>query len=117
LVDLKVDVIVASPMLAIQAAKDETVTMTIPIVMAAAADPVGMGFVASLARPGGNVTGLSLPSPELAGKRLELLKEIVPKLTRVAFLAHGRDPAHKLFIKEAQDVAPDNRDTNSAISD
>jgi len=95
---------VASATPAIQAAKNATTT--IPIVMAAAADPVGIGFVASLARPGGNITGLSLQSPELAGKRLELLKEIVPKLTRVAFLAHGGDPAHKLFIKEAQDIAP-----------
>ena len=104
LVDLKVDVVVAAATPAIQAAKNAT--RTIPIVMAAAADPVGIGFVASLARPGGNITGLSLQSPELAGKRLELLKEIVPKLTRVAFLAHRGDPAHKLFIKEAQDIAP-----------
>jgi len=104
LVDLKVDVVVAAATPAIQAAKNAT--RTIPIVMAAAADPVGIGFVASLARPGGNITGLSLQSPELAGKRLELLKEIVPKLTRVAFLAHRGDPAHKLFIKEARDIAP-----------
>jgi putative ABC transport system substrate-binding protein len=74
--------------------------------MSGAADPVASGFVASLARPGGNITGLSLQSPELAGKRLELVKEIVPKLTRVAFLAHIGDPAHKLFLKEAQDIAP-----------
>ena len=104
LVDLKVDVIVVSATPVIQATKDATAT--IPIVMAAAADPIGSGFVAGLARPGGNITGLSLQSPELAGKRLELLKEIVPKLTRVAFLAHGGDPAHKLFFKEAQDIAP-----------
>jgi putative ABC transport system substrate-binding protein len=104
LVELKVDVIVASATPAIQAAKNATTTL--PIVMSAAADPVASGFVASLARPGGNVTGLSLQSPELAGKRLELLKEIVTKLTRVAFLAHGGDPAHKLFFKEAQDIAP-----------
>ncbi|HXV84792.1 MAG TPA: ABC transporter substrate-binding protein [Candidatus Binatia bacterium] len=104
LVDSKVDVIVASATPAIKAAKDATVT--IPIVMSAAADSVGMGFIVSLARPGGNITGLSLQSPELAGKRIELLKEIVPKLTRVAFLAHGGDPAHKLFLSEAQDIAP-----------
>jgi putative ABC transport system substrate-binding protein len=104
LVELKVDVIVASATPAIQAAKNATTTL--PIVMSAAADPVASGFVASLARPGGNVTGLSLQSPELAGKRLELLKEIVPKLSRVAFLAHGGDPAHKLFFQEAQDIAP-----------
>ena len=104
LVDSQVDVIVAAATPAIQAAKNATTA--IPIVMAAAADPVGIGFVASLARPGGNITGLSLQSPELAGKRLELLKEIVPKLSRVAFMAHAGDPAHKLFIKEAQDIAP-----------
>jgi putative ABC transport system substrate-binding protein len=104
LVRSKVDIIVSSATPAIQAAKNATAT--IPIVMMGAADPVGIGFVASLARPGGNITGLSLQSPELAGKRLELLKEIVPKLTRVAFLAHGKDPAHRLFVNEAQDVAP-----------
>jgi putative ABC transport system substrate-binding protein len=104
LVNLKVDVLVASATPAIHAAKNATAK--IPIVMSAAADPVASGFVASLARPGGNITGLSLQSPELAGKRLELLKEIVPKLFRVAFLAHARDPAHKLFLQEAQDIAP-----------
>ena len=60
-------------------------TQAIPIVMAASTDPVGTGFVASLAHPGGNLTGLSTMSPELSGKRLELLKEVVPGLTRVAF--------------------------------
>ena len=104
LVRLKVDILVASTTPVIQAVKNATAT--IPVVMMGAADPVGFGFVASLAQPGGNITGLSLQSPELAGKRLELLKEIVPKLTRVALLAHGGDPAHKLFIKEAEDVAP-----------
>ena len=104
LVRLKVDVIVTGGPTATRAAKEATTT--IPIVMGFDGDPVEVGFVASLARPGGNITGLSLQSPELAGKRLELLKEIVPKLTRVAFLAHGGDPAHKLFIKEAQDIAP-----------
>ncbi len=104
LADLKVDVIVATATPAIAAAKQATVT--IPIVMASAADPLESGFVASLARPGGNITGLSLQSPELAGKRLELLKEIVPKLSLVAFLAYSRDPAHRLFLKEAQDIAP-----------
>ena len=103
LVRLPVDILVVSSTPVIQAAKK--VTATIPIVMMGAADPVASGFVSSLARPGGNITGLSLQSPELAGKRLEILKEIVPKLTRVAFLAHGGDPAHKLFINEARDVA------------
>jgi putative tryptophan/tyrosine transport system substrate-binding protein len=102
LVRLKVDVIVARATPAVQAAKGATTT--IPIVMAAVADAVGSGFVASLARPGGNITGVTNIMPELAGKRLELLKEIVPKLSRVAFLAHGGDPAHRLFVKEAQEA-------------
>jgi putative ABC transport system substrate-binding protein len=97
-----VDVIVTRATPAVQAAK--SATSTIPIVMASVADAVGSGFVASLARPGGNITGLTNIMPELAGKRLELLREIVPKLSRVAFLAHGGDPAHRLFIKEAQDA-------------
>src|SRR5215510_4318032 len=102
LVHSRVDVIVAVSTPAIQAAKNAT--KTIPIIMAGVSDPVGTGFVASLARPGGNITGFSLQSPELSGKRLELLKEIVPKLSRVAFLVHGKDPGHPLFVKEAQDA-------------
>jgi putative ABC transport system substrate-binding protein len=82
LVRLEVDVIVTGGPTPTRAAKDTT--STIPIVMAQHTDPVGSGFVASLARPGGNITGLSTLSPEITGKRLELLKEIVPKLTRVA---------------------------------
>jgi putative ABC transport system substrate-binding protein len=84
LVGLKVDVIVTATDIAIAAVKRET--QTIPIVMTGSTDPVGTGFVASLARPGGNVTGLSFMSPELSGKRLELLREAVPGLSRVAFL-------------------------------
>jgi putative tryptophan/tyrosine transport system substrate-binding protein len=103
LVRLKVDVLVAAPTPAVQAAKNAT--STIPIVMAFAADPVGTGFVASLARPGGNITGLSGIMPELAGKRLELLRELFPKLSRIAFLAYEGDPAHRLFVKEAQSAA------------
>ena len=80
----KVDVLVTSTDVAVAAAKRET--RTIPIVMATSTDPLGTGLVASLARPGGNVTGLSTMSPELDGKRLELLREVVPKLSRVAFL-------------------------------
>src|SRR6516225_318378 len=76
LVRLKVDVIVTGGTLAPLAAKQATAT--IPIVMTAAGDPLGSGLVASLARPGGNVTGLSLMAPDLAGKRLELLKEVLP---------------------------------------
>ncbi len=81
LVQLKVDVIVTAGSRATHSAKAATVT--IPIVMAQDPDPVANGFVASLARPGGNITGLSILSPELSGKRLELLREIVPKLSRV----------------------------------
>jgi len=84
LVGLKVDVIVAANDVVIAAVKRET--QTIPIVMANSTDPVGTGFVASLARPGGNVTGLSSMSPELSGKRLELLREVVPGLSRVALI-------------------------------
>src|SRR5438132_7758980 len=82
LVSLKVDVIVTSGPTATRPAKGAT--STIPIVMTFDDDPVGSGFVASLARPGGNITGLSTLSPEISGKQLELLKEIVPKLSRVA---------------------------------
>src|SRR5215471_3070701 len=84
LVRLKVDVIAAAGTLAPLAAKQAT--STIPIVMTAAGDPLGSGLVASLARPGGNVTGMSLMAPDLGGKRLELLKEVVPRLARVAVL-------------------------------
>ena len=84
LVRLKVDLIVAAGTPAALAAKKATTT--IPIVMASAADPVGAGLVASLARPGGNVTGLSSLAPELNTKRLEILKDAVPKLARVGLL-------------------------------
>ena len=84
LVALKPDVIVATNDLAIASVKRET--QTIPMVMVLSSDPAGAGFVASLARPGGNVTGLSTLSPETSGKRLELLREVVPKLSRVALL-------------------------------
>jgi putative ABC transport system substrate-binding protein len=96
-VRLKVDVIVTSGG-AVLAAKQAT--SVIPIVFAVANDPVGNGFVATLARPGGNVTGLSLQSPDLAGKRLELLREIVPGLRRVAILADIGDPAAVLEMGE-----------------
>jgi putative tryptophan/tyrosine transport system substrate-binding protein len=84
LVRRKVDVIVTATDIAISAAKQQT--RTIPIVMANSTDPLGTGLVASLARPGGNVTGLTSISPQLSGKRLELLKDVIPKLSRVAFL-------------------------------
>jgi hypothetical protein len=82
LVRLKVDVIVTDGSNSTRRAKEAT--STIPIVMAQDTDPVGTGIVASLARPGGNITGLSNLAPELSGKRVELLKEIIPKLSRVA---------------------------------
>ena len=102
LVRLKVEVIVARSTPVVQAAKNAT--NTIPIVISVP-DSVGSGFVGSLARPGGNITGTSSIMPELAGKRLELLREILPKLSRVAFLAHGGDPSHPQFIKQVQDAA------------
>jgi putative ABC transport system substrate-binding protein len=101
LVRLNVNVIVASTTPAVNAAKNAT--KTIPIVISTSADPVRTGLVASLARPGGNITGVSLIMPELAGKRIELLKEILPKLSRVAFLAYGPGPGNQLFVKEAQE--------------
>ena len=90
LVRLKVDVIVTGGSTATRAAKEAT--STIPIVMTQDNDPVASGFVASLARPGGNVTGLSTLRPEISGKRLELLNEIVPRLARVAVLGASDNP-------------------------
>ena len=90
LVRLKVDVMVSAAATATRPAK--AATDTIPIVMAQD-DPVGNGFVASLARPGGNITGLSNLAPEISGKQLELLKEIVPRLSRVAVLGTSTDRA------------------------
>src|SRR5215470_4249960 len=84
LLRLKIDVIVTSNQEPTRSAK--TATVTIPIVMARDTDPVGNGFVASLARPGGNITGLSSMAPEISGKHVELLKEIVPRLSRLAVL-------------------------------
>jgi putative tryptophan/tyrosine transport system substrate-binding protein len=100
LVRLKVDIIVvAGGLRTIQAAKDAT--KTIPIVMTGeGSDPVRAGLIESLARPGGNVTGVTLLSRELGGKQLELLKEAVPKVTRVAFLYDLTNPANVLEVKE-----------------
>src|SRR5215510_6614226 len=103
LVHLKVDVIVADFTIAVLAAKNAT--STIPIVIINNVDPVGIGLVASLARPGGNITGLTNISAELGGKFLELLKEIAPKLTRVAILL--TQPVYTrrtndIFIKESE---------------
>jgi putative ABC transport system substrate-binding protein len=103
LVGLKVDVIVTATDVAIAAVKRET--QTIPTVMVNSSDPVGTGFVASLARPGGNVTGLSNISPELSGKRLELLREAVPGLSRVAFLWNPDVRGNVLDYKETEGAA------------
>jgi putative tryptophan/tyrosine transport system substrate-binding protein len=77
-------------------------TSTIPIVMTGAGDPLGSGLVASLARPGGNVTGMSLMAPDLGGKRLELLKELLPRLARVAVLWNAANPYPAIVFKETQ---------------
>jgi putative ABC transport system substrate-binding protein len=98
LVRLKVEVIVTAVTPAAEAAK--RATSTIPIVMPVVGDPVGSGLVASLARPGGNVTGLTLMSTELAGKRLQLVRELLPKATRVAVLAYRGTSATRLFVEE-----------------
>ena len=100
LVRLKPAVIVSAGGQATRAAKDAT--KAIPIVMTNDPDPVGAGFVASLARPGGNITGVSTLAPELAGKRLELLSEIVPKLSRVAVVGTSSQPGHAQTIKELE---------------
>jgi len=80
-------------------------TKTVPIVMGTASDPVGTGLVASLARPGGNITGSTLINPDLSGKRLELLKETIPKLKHVAVLIHRDNPAATLMLKETETAA------------
>src|SRR5215510_14286685 len=103
LVRLKVDLIVVRSTPVVQAAKNATTT--IPIVMVGVGDPVRSGFVGSLARPGGNITGMSNMMPELAGKRLDLLREIRPKISRLAFLAYRPDPLHEVFVKDAQEAA------------
>ena len=103
LVRLKVDVIVAFTNPMIEAAKQAT--QTIPIVTPNSSDPVGSGFAASLARPGGNITGLTTASPELNGKRLEILKETVAKLSRVAVLLSPNFPGGALDLKETEAAA------------
>jgi len=101
-VRLKVDVIVTS---APGAAAAKALTSVIPIVFPLATDPVGSGLVASLARPGGNVTGLSLQGPDLAGKRIELLRELVPNIRRLAILANVGNSGTALEMGEAQNAA------------
>jgi ABC-type uncharacterized transport system substrate-binding protein len=103
LVGLQVAVIVTSGSRAIQAVKDAT--SAIPIVMAVSGAPVETGFVTSLARPDGNLTGLSLFAPELSGKRLELLKDTVPALSHVAVLANPANPVTAAELRETQHAA------------
>jgi putative ABC transport system substrate-binding protein len=103
LVRLKVDIIVTSGIAPPLAAKKAT--KTIPIVMGVVGDAIGTGLVDSLARPGGNVTGLTLLGPELSGKRLEILKETVPKLSRVAVLLNPANRGTTLYRKELEDAA------------
>jgi ABC-type uncharacterized transport system substrate-binding protein len=98
LVKLRPDVIVASETPAVQAAKGATAE--IPIVMAPSGDPVGTGLITSLSRPGGNVTGLSAATAELSGKSLELIKEILPNVRRVAALADPKNPFTKSFLTQ-----------------
>src|SRR5262249_30716035 len=103
LVALNADVIVAGGSLAVRAAQQAT--RTIPIVMTGSSDPVGTGFVVSLARPGGNITGLSLLSPELSGKRLELLREIIKDFSHLAILLNPDDPAVVFSLRETEKAA------------
>ena len=105
LVSLKVDLIVVGGGSGLARAAKET-TKTIPIVMTGGSDPVGAGLVASLARPGGNITGLTAIAAELAGKRLELLKETLPRLTRVGVLWNPTDQGSAQGLKEIEIAAP-----------
>jgi putative tryptophan/tyrosine transport system substrate-binding protein len=103
LVGLKVDVIVTGGPVPTRATRDAT--STIPIVMTQVNDPVGSGFVASLARPGGNITGLSTLAPEISGKQLELLKEILPSLSRAAVFGTSTQPGNPRMLKEVEVAA------------
>ena len=103
LINLRVGVIVTASNPAVTALQQAT--RTIPIVVAILGDPVGSGFVASLARPGGNITGFSIQAEDLAGKWVELFREAVPKVTRVAVLAVSQTPSHRTFWTEIQGAA------------
>jgi putative ABC transport system substrate-binding protein len=107
LMRLKIDVLVLGGSEAARPAKE--MVKTIPIIVAHFEDPVGEGFVTSLARPGGNMTGLSRMSNDLAGKRLEILKEAAPSIRRVGLLLNPRNPATLLHAKEAEEAAPNLR--------
>jgi len=102
LAGLRVDIIVAAATPAVKAVKQATAT--IPIIIVHSADPVALGLVTSLARPGGNVTGLSSASPDYSGKQLELLKEAVPKLSRIAILWNAANPGTAIAFREMQDA-------------
>jgi putative ABC transport system substrate-binding protein len=104
LIDLKVDAIVTVSTPALAAASKAT--KTIPIVIAASADPVASGFVASLARPGGNITGLTLMLDELSTKRLEILKELAPHVKRVAVLWSAGNPVYRRMLAKMEEAAP-----------
>src|SRR5712692_411749 len=99
LVRLKIDVLVAPGSPAIRAARQAT--GTIPIVMAPSEDPVGAGFIKRLARPGGNIKGITNISSDLAHKQIDLLREVVPKLSRVGFLVNPENPLHVVFLKSS----------------
>jgi len=103
LVALKVDLIVTAGPAATRAAKEAT--KTTPIVMAQVNDAIGSGFVVNLARPGGNITGMSVMAPELSGKQLEVLKEVVPRLSRVAVLGTSTQPGNAETLKETEVAA------------
>jgi len=103
LVRLKVEIIISGGPAATGAAKEATVT--IPIVMTQDGDPVANGFVASLARPGGNITGLSTLAPEISGKQLKILKEVVPRLSRVAVFGTSTNPSYAQVLKEMEFAA------------
>jgi putative ABC transport system substrate-binding protein len=103
LVRLELDVLVAPTSAAVQAAMNTT--RTIPIIMAGGGDPVGLGLVASLARPGGNVTGPSMMNTEVVSKRIQMLKEVVPGLRRVAVLTNSVNPIHAPFMQETEPTA------------
>jgi putative ABC transport system substrate-binding protein len=100
LVALKVDVVVVGTTAAVKAVADAT--KTIPIIMTVVADPVAAGLVANLARPGGNITGLTLISPELSGKRMELLREAAPRIARLAVLWNPANPSHDETLRECE---------------
>jgi len=103
LIQLKVDIIVSSSTPAVRAAKEST--RTIPIVMAGLTDPVGAGLISSLARPGGNITGLTNIFTELSAKRLELLKEVAPRVSRVAILWNPTHPGQAIAWQQTQQAA------------